>query len=202
MFPVALLALAIIALGAFGTYLLSPVSALDKFWTPMLENPNPVLLCVGSPSSTNLAAAQSSISPGTAARGTSFGAFTGQRSTTLAMLDVNAANDLASYLITKKKDSKIYPANALTMWELRSNSVVVFGVFENYWATKLGANLRFRFNRESKLGKRWIEDAKNPGDRSWTLDMSAPVDQVESDYAVISRFWINRQDNGGPVLQD
>lgn len=187
---VALLAVAVIALAVWGTFrLLSPVSALDKFWMPILDTPNEVLLCVSSPPPINLVAGESSNLPGSPALGMSFGAFTRQGSTNVSMSDINAANDLASYLRAKKKDSNVRPANRLSMWELRSNPVVIFGTFNNYWATKLSANLRFRFNKESDIAKRWIEDANNPQDRTWMVDMSSPVDQVDSNYAVVSRVF-------------
>jgi hypothetical protein len=65
--------------------------------------------------------------------------------------------------------------------------VVLLGSHDNEWASRLGAGLHFRFRREADIGKKWIEDASNPANRNWAVDTSARYEQVDSDYALISR---------------
>lgn len=181
------LAVIVLALAGWGIQrLLAPVPAIDKFWAPVVDSSGPVLLCIGSPPIGDSTVAQSSNPSSSAQPGIPYGTFTKQR-VNVAMTDVSAANDLASYLRRKGKDSIVHPAHGTSLSDLRSNPVVIIGIWDNEWASRLGADLRFRFHRESETGKRWIEDASNPANRSWALDMSVPYEQVDSDYGLISR---------------
>lgn len=184
--PVAAIVLAL--LGWQLVRVLIPTSASDKFWSPVIENPSQVLLTVSSAPRTDSASP-----PGSEAQGAghvmTFEQLIRQHVNNVSMTDVAAATNVLFYLQGKGKDCQIRPENALIPGDFRSHSVVIFGVFNNDWSTRLGSDLRFRFRRDSEHGKRWIEDSTRPLDTTWMLDMSAPSEQVESDYALISRVF-------------
>jgi hypothetical protein len=182
--PLAVVLLAFVGWGI--KRLLTPVPAIDEFWAPVLNSSGPVLVCIGSPASVGSAPVPPSSSQGSAESGVSFDAFSRQR-VNVAMTDVSAANDLAAYLRRKGKDSVVRPAHGTSLSDLRSNPVVLLGSHDNEWASRLGAGLHFRFRREADIGKKWIEDASNPANRNWAVDTSARYEQVDSDYALISR---------------
>ena len=101
---------------------------------------------------------------------------------------VTAAEDLAAYLHSKGQHSMIRPVAGAELSDLRFKPVVLYGMFLNEWAVKLGADPRFRLRDEPDHGLRWIEDRNNPSSRNWSLNMSAPFEEVDNDYALISRI--------------
>ena len=111
-----------------------------------------------------------------------------QKRVNVSMTDVTAANDLAGFLRRSGKDTSIRPATGTSLADLRANPSILLGSFQNEWAVRLGTSLHFRFQAESDHGVRWIEDTSNPNDKTWSVDLSAPYDQVRSDYALISRI--------------
>ena len=165
---------------------LTPVTAIDKFWAPILESSGPVLLCLSSPPNDFINSIPPKNSSGSAKPAMPLHEFSNRRSQ-VSITDVNAANDLASFLRGKRKDSVMRPSRGTNLSDLRSSPAVIFGNFDNEWANRLGTDLHFRFRREAELGKRWIENTSNPTNRDWALDMSDSYEQVNSDYALISR---------------
>jgi hypothetical protein len=66
--------------------------------------------------------------------------------------------------------------------------LVLLGLFDNDWVRRLEDDLRFRIRGDSSVGKQWIEDATNPTNKQWSVNMSpTPYDDRETDYALISR---------------
>lgn len=166
---------------------LLPTSATDKFWAPVLETSRTVLLCVATPPRASSTLSQTSNQQDSVAPGISFEEQMNQHINTVSIRDVAAATNVLVYLQNKGKTPQIRSENGLVLGDLSSHPVVIFGIYNNDWSTRLGANLRFRIRRESEHGKRWIEDSSKPADRSWMVDMSAPAEQVDSDYSLISR---------------
>ena len=103
------------------------------------------------------------------------------------MADVSAANELAAFLRKRNVESLVSPSQSVTLEDLRSRPSVVIGGFGNEWSVRLGENLRFHFHRDTTLGTRWIEDAKNPAYRRWAMDVSQPYNQIGKVYALITR---------------
>jgi hypothetical protein len=54
---------------------------------------------------------------------------------------------------------------------------------------RFDAEHRFHFQHDQENKWRWIEDAQNPAKRDWMLDDSAPVDQISTDYLLITRVF-------------
>jgi hypothetical protein len=102
------------------------------------------------------------------------------------MTDVSTADGVATYLRQEKKESVVRPTYGLSLSDLRSAPVIFIGL-HNEWANRLGADLRYKVIKQSEPGLRWIEDESNPVNARWTVDMSAPFEKVDSDYALISR---------------
>ncbi len=178
----------VVALAVWGIQrLLTPVPMIDRFWAPVLKGSGPILICIGSPPSEASSSAQSSVPNDFAKPGMPFFEFS-QKRVNVSMTDVTTANAVATLLRLKGKDSVVRAAQGTNLSDLRANPSVLVGSFHNEWAVRLGADLHFRFEKESDIGLRWIEDKSNPNDKKWAVDLSAPYDQVHSDYALISRI--------------
>jgi hypothetical protein len=164
---------------------LSPGSALDEFWSPVTDGAGSVLLCIGSSS-----AGQSSVQPSppaaSGATRTGRNELPPQRGN-VPMTDVNVAVAFDSFLRGKAIETVIRPASAASLSDLRLGPELLIGSFDNEWTMRLGADLRYRFQRESDQGLRWIENSAEPGNKDWAVDMSVPLDQRTTDYALISR---------------
>ncbi len=97
-------------------------------------------------------------------------------------------SDLISFMRGRGKDLADHPARDTTLSDLRSTLAVIIGSFDDEWAMRLGTNLCYRFRNESDLGLRWIEDTSNPTNKKWAINLSAPYDQIDNDFALVSRI--------------
>ena len=187
------LAVVILVFVAWGAYrALAPAPAIDRFWEPMFDYPGPVAISVGTPPppiNPQLAvpspAAKSS--PATN-QDPSLAAVIDKRQATFPLTDLNAETAVAAFLGRHGKDCEMRFAQTTTLEELKGRPLVILGSFRNDWAVRLGANLRFQFKEDFSTGqKESIEDSKNPGNRSWSVDMLAPSENVSMEYALITR---------------
>lgn len=160
-------------------------SAIDSFWSPVVSSSVPVLICIGSPLETNWTPSDPPSSPDLVQQKTPFYVY--EQRVNIGMMDVRAADALSAYLRARKIDFAIRPMLGTQLADLRSKGMIVYGMFLNDWAMSLGADLHYRLRKESVLGLRWIEDESNPGKRNWSTNLSTPYEQVESDYALITR---------------
>ncbi len=164
-------------------------TALDRLWSPVLESPNPTLLCVGQrpfvavsdtePRSLP-AAAQSAPGPQTTLYQLYY-----LGSQNVAILDVITMGRLAGLLQAKGKASHIRAESSTTFEDLRDGPVVLIGAFNNDWSMRLLGPRRFTFERDGDTF--WIKDGQNPSDRSHAVNYATPYLQVTEDYALISR---------------
>jgi len=164
-------------------------SALDRLWMPVLESPNPALLCVGQrpfvassetePKSLP-AAAQSAAEPQTTLYQLYY-----LGSQNVAIADVTTMGRLAGLLQAKGKAYHIRGESSTTFEDLRDGPVVLIGAFNNDWSMRLMGPQRFSFEREGDTF--WIKDAQNPSDKSHGVNYTTPYLRVTDDYALISR---------------
>jgi len=163
----------------------SPGSTLDEFWGPVTDGSGSMLICIGSSSGGQSPVQPTTpLPPGPARTGAN--ELPPQRGN-VPMTDVNVAVALDTFLRGKAVNTVIRPANAASLSDLRAGPELLIGSFDNEWTVRLGADLHYRFQRESDQGLRWIENSADPGNKDWAVDMGAPQDQRSTDYALISR---------------
>jgi hypothetical protein len=182
------LAVAILALVGWGVQrLLIPASAIDKFWDPLIQSTGPLVICIDAPPIDPLTSAKPSNSNHAAPSGTPPRGLSNPNEQ-VALTEISAADDLASFLRKKGKDSAVRPARDTSLSDLRLSSIVILGLFDNDWVRKLEGDVRFRIRGDASAGKQWIEDANNPADRKWSMNVLPPSHgEADSDYALISR---------------
>jgi hypothetical protein len=172
-----------------GVRSLLPKPPIERFWAPMLNSSGPVLLCISSaPLNEDAATAEPNPQSDTNGAALSLWQFS-QRNVNVpvGMMDVQSVNELSLFLERRHKTFQIKPSQQINLADLRSNPAVVYGGLHNHWSMLLQESLRFRFRDEANLGLRWIEDSKNQGNRNWSINLSAPYGQVDSDYVLITR---------------
>jgi hypothetical protein len=186
-----MLALAALAAVGWGTWrILFPRPALDRFWSPLVSSSGPVMICIGSPFNPidDGIPPQGSAAEGAVPQAIPF--YNSEQRVYVRMLDANAAEQMSAFLRRHDKDSIVRPTQGSQLADLRNSPIILYGMFLNEWAQKAGADLRFRFRKESESGHglRWIEDASNSGTKKWSVDLSAPLERIDTDYALISRI--------------
>jgi hypothetical protein len=192
---VAIVAAAMLLVGALWTKPWVPRAALDGFWRPILDSSNSVLICIGqrrflatSPESPKDASPDlervrkdldNPNSPISLFRLYYMG------SQNLAFPDVVTFGDIAGLLHSNGKTYRVRGESSTSFSDLREGPVILIGAFNNDWTMRLMGPLRFNFARDGDTF--WIEDRQNPARRNRIVDYSKPYLDLGEDYAVISR---------------
>jgi hypothetical protein len=164
-------------------------SDLDRFWKPVLNSSNTVLLCVGQREFLG-----SSPEPGqvtvTDLPGASSGPITlfqlyYMGSQNLSLADASTIGRLTGLLQTKGKTFHIRGQLSTDFTDLRNGPVVLVGAFNNDWTMRLIGPMRFSFERDHDTF--WIKDRQNPSRRDRAVNYRTPYLSVTEDYALISR---------------
>jgi hypothetical protein len=164
-------------------------SDLDRFWKPVLDSSNTVLLCIGqreflgsSPEPGQVASAdlpRASSGPITLFQLYYLG------SQNLSLPDGSTIARLAGFLQTKGKTSHIRGQLSTDFADLRNGPVVLVGAFDNDWTMRLTGLLPFSFERDQDTF--WIQDRQNPSRRDRAVNYRTPYLSLTEDYALISR---------------
>jgi hypothetical protein len=173
----------------------APRAALDDFWRPVLDSPNPVLICIGqrrflgtlpeSPTDDcpDLENVRKGLgdpnSPITLFRLYYLG------SQNVALPDVVTFGHIAGLLQANGKAYRLRGESSTTYADLRDGPVILIGAFNNDWTMRLMGALRFNFARDH--GVFWIQDTQNPQRKNLAVDYSTPYMKLTEDYALISR---------------
>jgi hypothetical protein len=196
----ALAGVALAALAVFRFYPARPQSALDRFWSPVLDNAKPVLLYCGQPVvyflSPDVHDKFRATVPAERRKGSYVVRF--DPNEVLHGRDVIAVTDqfvgignahtailLSRLFAPRGKAVEIRYANDLSFSDLRGSPSVLIGAFSNLWTLEMTGQLRFVFEQDD--GVRRVRDRTD--NRVWKLDRLAPDGKTPEDYAVVSRVF-------------
>jgi len=154
-------------------------SALDRFWRPVLNSPDAVLLLIGGVSATDPKASRLDAPP--------ISIIDLQRAEQVAFADATALSRIAGTLFAKGKPFHIRQQQLAKFEDLRDGPVVLLGAFNNDWTLRLSKQARFYFDRDPVTHDGWIVDRENPNDRKWLVHQAAPFTEVPEDFALVSR---------------
>jgi hypothetical protein len=193
------LALALTALIAIGVglhFFISPEErAFNKFWSPLLETPNPVLIYVGSnvvyqlssgyvdgyhrehpmsPAEERGLETDVVLSPGSKLNAEDI---VPRKDTFVTIGDVAAATKFVSLLVHRDKQFDIRYGSDLVFGDLRQSPAVLIGAHNNLWTVAMTDNLRFVFDSQQS-----IQDRVDPN-RHWSA-----TGGFTEDYAIVSRI--------------
>ena len=169
-------------------YWLSPSDA-TKFWAPVWDKTNDVVICVPgqfprpeSPIQTSGVAVPTGRDPRSLLsirESLSLNSIAWPDATTLYMLVGFIQSHGQGYHVRREGD--------LPFSDLRTGPVVMVGGYNNRWLMRLTNRYRFTYQRDQ--GMNWIRDAQNPSRRDWGVFPDAPYSSFDEDYGIISRVW-------------
>jgi hypothetical protein len=161
-------------------------SALDRFWSPVLNSPSPVLLCIsGRVAPHQEVNANSGQVPNPVENAMTYGDLLRRNRTPYS--DALALSALTGYLGRHAKNYRVRLTGDTALDDLRDGPAVLIGAFNNGWTMKLLSQARFSFVADGDT--HYILDRHNPSMRKWQLDNGAGVlvSSYPEDYALISR---------------
>jgi hypothetical protein len=168
----------------------APHTALDRLWSPVLDSPSPVLLCVGQRPFAGFSATEPQSSSGaaqyTAGPQTTLFQLYYLGSQNVALTDVMTLGRLTGLLQAKGKAFHIRGESSTTFEDLRDGPVVLIGAFNNDWSMRLMGPRRFSFERAGDTF--WIKDAQNPSDKTHAVNYAMPYLKLTEDFALVSRM--------------
>jgi hypothetical protein len=150
-----------------------PKGSLEKFWAPVLDSSDPVLIYIGGYDET--------IPP----QPVSLTEL--QNSERVAYADATALARIVSLLSTHRKRYRTRLQISAKIDDLKDGPAVLIGAFNNSFTLRLTGQLRFSFDRNAETHVSWIADKQHSGVIRWFHQMRAPFSNVQEDYAIISR---------------
>ncbi|MDE3167529.1 MAG: hypothetical protein KGN36_17135 [Acidobacteriota bacterium] len=174
--------LMVLALGAVASARRGPRSILDRFWDPVWNGSDTVMVCLGGRPGLQAALEADA---GTSAVPSANDVMRLDR---VAFADALTMGRLFSVIRAHGKTYDVRRGAVLTLNDLRRGPVVLIGAFNNSWTMRLKEDLRYTFEREpGNAAATEIRDRNHPGQVRWRVDAATPYSQIAQDYAIVSR---------------
>ncbi len=154
-------------------------TALERFWGPVWESSDRVLICVGlglpaillppdTPPKTPLDVMKRSV---------------------VAWADATTLSRLASFLRANGKQPVPSKSDETTFAQMRETNAVLIGGFNNQWIMRFTGQWRFYLDREPDSPVFHIRDRQNPGQPPWTIDDAMPLAGFTEDFGIVARYF-------------
>ncbi|MGA3160107.1 MAG: hypothetical protein ABSC77_02740 [Terracidiphilus sp.] len=156
---------------------ISPQTAVDSFWAPVLREQHTVIICTGS-----VVFAQNNFS----------GVHTAGRDIDypfVSMQSATAITQISALLERLGASTELTSSATIPLTELREHTIILIGGYNNQWTLRLLQPLRFHFSpasTDSPDQDASIADQKQP-QAHWARDHSLPYSSAD-DYALLARF--------------
>ena len=155
--------------------------AASRFWSPLVDDSSPVLICIGDPSPQ-----RSQAEPGQAEGPENLTVPDFLRANSVRYTDAVTVALLAGELRSRGKAFRIRRPSATELKDLRDGPVVLVGGFNNPWTLKLTEGMRFTLATEA--GTPYIRDREQPESRQWQSEGSDRLlRNVNQAYGLITR---------------
>jgi hypothetical protein len=149
-------------------------SALTRFWQPVLNSRNSVIVATGAviPSKDS----EFGLTPATS----------DDRYPYVSLASVATVTGVGQVLEQKRIAFSVLPSSRVTLTDLLQHPVILIGTFNNAWTLRLLANLRFSVTNKHQPG---IVDTKDPA-RIWRPSWSQGEGKHDrlDDYAIVARY--------------
>jgi hypothetical protein len=172
---------------------------LDRFWAPVLEPQDTVLVCIGQPKTYNFKfKAQSELdkwfasgtenqNPPPVAPTLSLEDIVPMWDRYVGLGDAQAFSQFAEMFARKGRKSQLRGVRSVSLADLRSKPCVLIGAFNNEWTMSLAGELRFFFDIDHQNNAEIVNDRQNLGKTEWKVVNSWPHRRIPADYAIVSR---------------
>jgi len=163
---------------------------LDAFWGPLLASPTPIVVCTsGGPA---ISVTNSNVVETLRRRppaGTTINAedLTLSRQAQTSWPTVQAIVDVSRLLATAGKDFQVRVADEMSFDQVRSQPIVVIGMFSNPWTIELTRHLRFSFAPLPGGGRYIVKDTQKSTPLR-NVDGLYPMSPMPVDYALVTRL--------------
>lgn len=171
---------------------------LGLFWAPVLNSPDPALVCMGQPQlytfhpdtarvlNSWFAANQQGKTPPIASVPTA--EIVPMWSETVSLSDSQAYSRIANFFAHGRKQLDLRGERRVSLTDLRRRPSIFIGAFDNPWTLNLEGELRYYFDQSADTHRQIIRDRQRPSRGEWTLiDPWPPTDEIQTDYALVSR---------------
>jgi hypothetical protein len=165
-------------------------SLLHRFWEPLIEATEPILIVLGPCRSANAKKSLSDNAP--------LGNECSQLSEQISLSDALNLASIVSWIKTCGKDYRVEMQDFVRPRDLRNGPVILLGGFNNQWTLTFAASLRFAFKSNRENSKTWIRDSEDPSQQEWMHDVTVHQRRMTEDYAIVAR--ILHSETGQPML--
>jgi hypothetical protein len=174
---------------------------LDRFWAPVIEPQESVLVCIGQPKTYNFnSKAQGELDEwfanGTEKQNPPPGLATLSLEDVvpmwdryIALADAQAFSHFSELIAQKGKKAQLRGVRSVSLADLSSRPCVLIGAFNNEWTMSLAGELRFYFDIDHQNKAEIVRDRQNPGQTEWKVVNSWPHWRIPTDYAIVSRVF-------------
>jgi hypothetical protein len=161
------------------TWTHSRPSALDRFWAPVLDPADSVVVCFPR-SQIDTITLRNAASPEETQHF--------QEQTSALMLDdLQPLVSIAGLLETRHQRYTLMGQDIATLTDLRRSPTIFLGAFDNAWTLRVTRGLRYRFGNDANMKHFWIEDTQSPA--RWQIDRGQQMATNNyRDYAIVARF--------------
>jgi hypothetical protein len=200
--PSWVIAAAVVLVGLVAAVLwrFNPPSALDQFWNPVLKPRLTITFCIPSDAQgAQVAGAAgivshaqptqpadaSSAAVSISTAGSSFLDYE-KYGENVVFSDVLATMKISNWIAARNVEQRIRLDHATTLDDLQQGPTILIGGLDNAWTLRGLSHLRYRFQGTDQE-QYWITDTKNPGSRTWEVDLKTQYPAVKRDFALIAR---------------
>ena len=172
----------VIAVASYLVWRNTRPSAFTEFWDPILNSPDPVLLCVADQTQYTAISLRNAQDPEQQVT-------LKDNLTAVVIDDLNAVIKIAGVLQSSGKRYTLRGENATSLTDLRNGPSVIIGAFDNAWALRMLNQLRFHFANNPDMTLFSIADSMQHNQARWILDRrQQEATNNYRDYAIVARF--------------
>jgi len=188
--PAAILVLAVllIASGAYYGWKQATRPATELFWQPALATGDPVLICVADQTETSGQVLMDSLDP---TRQVLLKPMNKPKDnlTTVAIDDLSAIVRIAGLLQSHGRKYNLRGEAVTSLADLRTGPAVFIGAFDNAWTLRLTNPLRYHFANNADMTEVRIVDGTAPQQSNWVVARAIQISTNNyRDYAIVARF--------------
>jgi hypothetical protein len=99
---------------------------------------------------------------------------------------VLAATRISNWIATRGGEQRFRLVKSTTLDDLQEGPTILIGGLDNEWTLRALTHLRYQF-RGTDQEQYWITDTKNPGRKTWAVDLKTQYPAVKRDFALIAR---------------
>jgi hypothetical protein len=165
-------------------------SPLHKFWWPLVESLEPILIVLGP----SLGIAQKRALRVSPESSNLYRKFSEQ----ITLSDALTLSRIVSFFESCGKDYRVEMQDFVRFRDLRNGPAVLLGGVNNQWTMSFTEHLRFALKANRGCTRAWIRDRESPSRQPWKSDRSQATTAVTEDHAIIAR--VLKSETGQPLV--